>query len=48
MSAELIAEAKKQGFNAEHIPGEDLEALANEVMPQPLDAIASMKKVMGE
>ena len=48
MSAELIAEAKKQGFNAEHIPGEDLEALANEVMSQPADVVASMKKVMGE
>jgi len=48
MSAELIAEAKKQGFNAEHIPGEDLEALANEVMSQPADVVTSMKKVMGE
>jgi len=47
-SPELIAEAKKQGFNAEHIPGEDLEALANEVMSQPADVVASMKKVMGE
>ena len=47
-SAEIIAEAKKQGFNAEHIPGEDLEALAKEVMSQPADVIASMKKVMGE
>jgi tripartite-type tricarboxylate transporter receptor subunit TctC len=48
MSAELIAEAKKQGFDAEHIPGEELEALAKEVMSQPADVIASMKKVMGE
>jgi len=48
MSAELIAEAKKQGFDAEHIPGEDLEALAKEVMSQPADVIASMKEVMGE
>jgi len=48
MSAELIAEAKKQGFHAEHIPGEDLEALAKEVMSQPADVVTSMKKVMGE
>jgi tripartite-type tricarboxylate transporter receptor subunit TctC len=48
MSAELIAAAKKQGFDAEHIPGEELEALAKEVMSQPADVIASMKKVMGE
>lgn len=47
-SPELIAEAKKQGFDAEHIPGEELEALAKEVMSQPADVIASMKKVMGE
>ncbi|MBI2230752.1 MAG: hypothetical protein HYU46_16845 [Deltaproteobacteria bacterium] len=44
----FIAEAKKQGFNAEHIPGEELEALAKEVLSQPADVIASLKKVMGE
>ncbi len=48
VSAELIAEAKKQGFDAEHIPGEEIEALAKEVMSQPADVIASMKKVMEE
>jgi tripartite-type tricarboxylate transporter receptor subunit TctC len=48
MSPEIIAEAKKQGFDAEHIPGEDLEALAKEVMSQPADVVTSMKKVMGE
>ena len=47
-SPELIAEAKKQGFDAEHIPGEELEALAKEVLSQPTDVVASMKKVMGE
>lgn len=46
-STELIADAKRQGFAAEHIPGEELEALANEVMSQPADIVASMKKVMG-
>ena len=48
MSAELIAEAKKQGFDAEHIPGEEIEALAKEVMSQPADVVATMKKVMEE
>ena len=47
-SPELIAEAKKQGFDTELIHGEDLETLAKEVMTQPADVIASMKKVMGE
>ena len=47
-SPELVADAKKQGFDAELIHGDDLEALAKEVMNQPADVIASMKKVMGE
>jgi tripartite-type tricarboxylate transporter receptor subunit TctC len=47
-SPELIAEAKKQGFDTELIHGDDLEALAKEVMNQPPDVIAAMKKLMGE
>jgi len=47
-SPELIADAKKQGFEAELIHGDDLEALAKEVINQPADVVASMKKVMGE
>jgi len=47
-SPELIAEAKKRGFEPEHIAGEELEALAKEVLSQPADVVASMKKVMGE
>jgi len=47
-SSELIADAKKQGFDAELIHGDDLEVLAKEVMNQPADVIAAMKKVMGE
>ncbi len=47
-SPELLADAKKQGLDVELIHGDDLEALAKEVMNQPADVIASMKKVMGE
>ena len=47
-SADLIAEAKKQGNDAELIPGDEIEALAKEVLSQPADVIASMKRVMGE
>jgi hypothetical protein len=43
-----MADAKKQGLDVELIHGDDLEALAKEVMNQPADVIASMKKVMGE
>jgi len=47
-SPELIAEAKKQGFDTELIHGDDLEALAKEVINQPAEIVAAMKKVMGE
>ncbi len=47
-SPELVADAKKQGFDTELIHGDDLEALAKEVINQPADIVASMKKVMGE
>jgi tripartite-type tricarboxylate transporter receptor subunit TctC len=47
-SPELFADAKKQGLDVELIHGDNLEALAKEVMNQPADVIASMKKVMGE
>lgn len=47
-SPELIAEARKRGFEPELIPGEELEALAKEVLSQPADVIASLKKVIAE
>jgi len=47
-SPELIAEAKKHGLDAELIDGDELEALAKEVLNQPAEVIASMKKVMGQ
>ncbi|TMA09496.1 MAG: hypothetical protein E6J89_12865 [Deltaproteobacteria bacterium] len=47
-SAELIAEAKKRGLEPELISGEELEALAKEVVVQPPEVTASLKKLMGE
>jgi len=44
----LIADAKKQGLEPELIHGDELEVLAKEVMSQPADVVAAMKKVMGE
>ena len=47
-SPELIADAKKQGLEPELIHGDEMEALAKEVLNQPAEVIAAMKKVMGE
>lgn len=46
-SPELIADAKKQGLEPELIQGEEMEALAKEVLNQPAEVITLMKKVMG-
>jgi tripartite-type tricarboxylate transporter receptor subunit TctC len=46
-SPELIAEAKKQGLEPELIHGDEMEALAKEVLTQPPEVIDLMKKVMG-
>jgi len=43
---DLIAETKKRGLDPELIHGNDLENLAQEVMMQPPEVIALMKKVM--
>jgi tripartite-type tricarboxylate transporter receptor subunit TctC len=43
---DLIAEAKKKGLDPELIHGNDMENLAKEVMVQPPEVIALMKKVM--
>ena len=47
-SPELIADAKKQGLEPELIHGDEMEALAKEVLNQPAEVIGLMKKVMGE
>ena len=46
-SPELVAESKRQGLDAELIHGDELEGLAKEVLTQPDEVIALMKKVMG-
>jgi tripartite-type tricarboxylate transporter receptor subunit TctC len=45
---DLIAEAKKKGLDPELIHGNDMENLAKEVIVQPTEVIALMKKVMSE
>jgi tripartite-type tricarboxylate transporter receptor subunit TctC len=46
-SPELAAEAKKQGLEPDVIDGDEMEALAREVLNQPPEVISLMKKVMG-
>jgi tripartite-type tricarboxylate transporter receptor subunit TctC len=43
---DLITEAKKRGLEPELIHGDEMESLAKEVMVQPAEVIALMKKVM--
>jgi tripartite-type tricarboxylate transporter receptor subunit TctC len=47
-SPELSADAKKQGLEPDLIHGDEMEALAKEVLNQPAEVIALMKRVMGE
>ena len=45
---ELIAEAKRRNFGLEPVSGEDMEALAKEVIVQPPEVIERMKKLLGK
>lgn len=47
-SPELLAEAKRQNLEADLIHGDELEALAKDVMNQPAEVINLLRKVMGE
>jgi tripartite-type tricarboxylate transporter receptor subunit TctC len=46
--AELVAEAKKQGFEPELLAGEELQSLAKEVTGQPPEVIGLIRKLTGE
>ncbi len=43
---DLLEEGKKRGWEVEHIPGEELQNLANEVIDQPPDIIQRIKELM--
>ena len=43
---EFIAETKKRKFDLEPVPGEELESLAKEVINQPPEIVARMKKLL--
>ena len=44
---ELLAEAKKARMDVEYTSGEDLEALAKDVLSQPSEVIEQAKKILG-
>jgi len=44
---ELLAEAKKARMDVEYTSGEDLEALAKDVLSQPTEVIEQAKKILG-
>lgn len=45
---ELLTQAEKQNVEMEPTPGEELEALAAEVMAQPPEVVEQMKKILGK
>ena len=45
---ELLAEAKKRGWPVEPVGGEELAALAKEVIAKPPDVVQRLKKLLGE
>jgi tripartite-type tricarboxylate transporter receptor subunit TctC len=45
---DLVAEAKKRNWPVEPVGGEELAALAKEVIAQPPEVIQRLKKLLGE
>ena len=45
---ELVAEAKKRQLDVDPSSGEELEALARDVIAQPRDVIERLKALLGE
>ena len=45
---EFLAELDKRKFDLDPVPGEELEKIVKEVMTQPPDIIARMKKLLGQ
>jgi hypothetical protein len=45
---ELLAEAKRKNFDIAPTPGEELEALAKEVVAQPAEVIERLRILMSQ
>jgi tripartite-type tricarboxylate transporter receptor subunit TctC len=46
--SEFREEAKKRGWELSPVAGEELESLAKDVIAQPPDVIARLKKLLGK
>jgi hypothetical protein len=46
--SDLLAEAKKRGWELRPVGGDDLAALAKEVSVQPAEVVERMKQLMGK
>jgi hypothetical protein len=44
---EFLADIDKRQFDLDPVPGEELEKIVKDVMSQPPDIIARMKKLLG-
>jgi tripartite-type tricarboxylate transporter receptor subunit TctC len=44
---DLLEEAKKRSWEVEHITGEELQTLAQEVIDQPTDIVERIKQLLG-
>ncbi|HVO95625.1 MAG TPA: tripartite tricarboxylate transporter substrate-binding protein [Terriglobales bacterium] len=44
----LIDEAKKAKFEVEHVPGDELQQLAEKMLSQPPNVVARVKKILGQ
>ena len=44
---EFLADIDKRQFDLDPVPGEDLEKIVKDVMSQPADIVARMKKLLG-
>jgi tripartite-type tricarboxylate transporter receptor subunit TctC len=45
---EFLAELEKRNFDLDPVPGEELEKIVKDVMSQPPDIVARMKKLLGQ
>jgi len=46
--AEFLADIDKRQFDLDPVPGLELEKLVKEIMSQPPETIARLKKLLGE
>jgi hypothetical protein len=45
---EVLDEIKKRGWEAEPVPGDELQSLATEVVNQPPEVAAALKRILSK